>query len=528
MTLRLLRTLRIASLLALGTVAACAVEGETGEDEQDLTSLSARQRILKFEGVVYVERGIADDEILKMVHRQTRTAFGALLHSEVAAQTREFQNVQASALKKRDVVVVTPETPGDPGHEMTEVRYTYTDNALVPVAMSRKTSLSLALLGQRGELKTDEIVQLCTTNDKEARDDAASGLLWYDFDPQRATCRKAMEKEQKAIDVDTEKLADKSTMVAASRLNRTYLPVTMQLGRADTAERATFPEYDRLFAGASEPGVLTITFITGRLAHTKIEARKDGGYFEWLSTLDVLFTDHPEFALTKIEPAENLSTISAEGRKFTNLSFKDFINWTVRGNGFPEGMPPSSRDNIKKTVASKLDMHWVTFEKKTKVSIGGAEPKDLTIRLETLFGAEEDPTPHKRAMKRGDVFVYNGHSYIGEGPLDPEKFVREDFSRGYQMFWFDSCVSYNYYEKDFFTLKANGSKDLELITNGLEAPEEDSGAAEGRLLSKLIDGSTPSYQTLLAAAKSTDSLRVVDGEIDNTFNPSQKPIRIIR
>jgi hypothetical protein len=161
------------------------------------------------------------------------------------------------------------------------------------------------------------------------------------------------------------------------------------------------------------------------------------------------------------------------------------------------------------------------------VQIGSDKPKPLTIRIETLFGAEEDPTPHQRAMKRGDVFVYNGHSYLGGGPLDPANFPNKDaFTRGYQLLWFDSCISWNYYEKDFFSLKDGGSKNLELITNGVEAPEEQSGAAEGKLIARLLDGSLPSYQDLLKAAKATDSLRVVDGELDNTFDPAKKPIRI--
>ena len=64
---------------------------------------------------------------------------------------------------------------------------------------------------------------------------------------------------------------------------------------------------------------------------------------------------------------------------------------------------------------------------------------------------------------------------------DPDNFKSTRFPGSYQLFWFDSCVSYNYYEKDFFTLKEGGSKNLDLITNGLEAPEWQSGEAEGRL-----------------------------------------------
>ena len=42
----------------------------------------------------------------------------------------------------------------------------------------------------------------------------------------------------------------------------------------------------------------------------------------------------------------------------------------------------------------------------------------------------------------------------------------------------------------------------------------------------MIDGSWSSYSTLLTAASQTDSLRVVDGELDNAFNPKKTPITL--
>jgi hypothetical protein len=45
---------------------------------------------------------------------------------------------------------------------------------------------------------------------------------------------------------------------------------------------------------------------------------------------------------------------------------------------------------------------------------------------------------------------------------------------------------------------------------------------QGNLISRLLDGSMPSYQTLLHSAAATDSLRVVDGELDNTYQPARK------
>ncbi|MBX3228527.1 MAG: hypothetical protein KIT84_07735 [Labilithrix sp.] len=519
----------VACLLSLA-LAACAVEPSDGDpavnDDVDLTSLTARQRTLAFEGVVYVEPGSSNDAIVEAARKQARSAFGALLHQEVAVQTRELQNVDAKSFKKRNVTVVEPGAAD--GAPMIEVKYTYRDNAVVPVKMATKTALNIALLSAGAEDKTAEIVAACTKNDKEAREDAEAGLLWYNFDPSRATCKKALEAEARQIEQDTSALADPKTQVARSRVDRVYLPSTAQLASAANATDATYPEYDRLFAGPSQPGVLTISIVNGRLAHERVEARKDSGYYEWLAALDVIFTEHPDFALTKIEPHEEITYAYAENKKYDGLSFADFIQWTVYGRGWPKGMPASSRDNIAKTIADKLDNHWVTFEKKTKVQIGNKAPQDLTIRIETFFGVDDDTAPHRRALKHGDVVVYNGHSYIGEGPLDPANYTKDSFSKGYQMFWFDSCVSYNYYEKDFFLLKEGGSKNLDLITNGLEAPEWMSGEAEGKFIAKLIGGTNPSYGALLQLAKATDALRVVDGEIDNKWSAAKTPIKFVR
>jgi hypothetical protein len=525
--LRILRSL--SSVLAVTAFAGCASEsGGVVADDDALTSVTARQRALTFEGIVYVDGSASDATIVEIARQQTRSAFGALRHAEVATQAREFQNVDPTTFRKRTVRVVDASIPNDVGRDMVEVRYTYKDNAIVPVAMARKTALSLALFGQGSEPKTDDIVEQCTKNDKEAREEADLDLLWYAFDPQRASCVQAMEREQERIDKETAALSDPGTMVPASRVYRMLVPVTMQLARADTATRATYPEYDRLFAGPSEPGVLKLALLTGRLALERVEAKKDGGYYEWLAMLDVIFTDNPDFELKKIEPSEEISSITVGDRRYDNLGFKDFIQWTVYGRGWPKGMPTSNRDDIASAVANKLDEHWITFEKKVKVSIAGAEPKDLVIRLETQFGVDRNLEPHRRALKSADVFVYNGHTYLGGGPLDPENYDADSFTPSYQLLWFDSCLSYNYYNKEFFGLKRDGSKDLDLIVNGLEAPELLGGESEGYFINKLIGGTMPSYQTLLATAKPTDSLRVVEGEIDNRFDPRLTPIRILR
>ena len=145
-----------------------------------------------------------------------------------------------------------------------------------------------------------------------------------------------------------------------------------------------------------------------------------------------------------------------------------------------------------------------------------------------------DSTPHKQAIKTSDIFVYNGHSYIGYGPLDPSRFTAADFPKSYQILFVDGCVSYNYYEKDYIPLKQGGTKNLDLVSNGLESWVNESGPAMGRFMGAFIDGKQNSYTAILKAAQFTyfgydwgmDALRVVDGEVDNKYKPSKTPITV--
>jgi hypothetical protein len=197
--------------------------------------------------------------------------------------------------------------------------------------------------------------------------------------------------------------------------------------------------------------------------------------------------------------------------------------------------PATATDHqaLRNAAANKLLKHWVTFDAPVTVKIGSNQPKDMTIELQTYFGAEEDPTPHKRAIRTSDIFVYNGHSYIGYGPLDPSNFTTSDFPASYQVIVVNGCISFNYYDH-YFNLKSGGTKNLETITNGLESWVDGSGPAMGRLAGSLIDGKQNSYAAVLKAAQfdysaygwGNDALRVVDGETDNKYKPATTPITV--
>jgi hypothetical protein len=156
----------------LALVAGCSAssdDGATSGDEDDLTGLTARQRLLHFEGVVYVKADATDSDVLAAARTQTQTAFGAVLASKIAVRTREVQNVNPSSFVKREVLVVDPASPaGTARVPMLEVSYAYQDDAVIPVELARHSALSLALLAQGPDFEWKQIVPDCTKNDKEA------------------------------------------------------------------------------------------------------------------------------------------------------------------------------------------------------------------------------------------------------------------------------------------------------------------------------------------------------------------------
>ncbi|HEY8079057.1 MAG TPA: hypothetical protein VIF62_33220, partial [Labilithrix sp.] len=214
----------------------------------------------------------------------------------------------------------------------------------------------------------------------------------------------------------------------------------------------------------------------------------------------------------------------ASGKKIDSPSPKDLTH--VHDGSDSLGLSDADRADLDKQLGDRVYRKWFAIDRPVKVSIGGGEAKDFTIEMIVYFGAQSDGAPHHYAIKNSDVFLYNGHSYIGYGPLDPSNFTAQDFPSSYQIMWIDGCVSYNYYEKDYFPLKQGGTKNLELVTNGIEAPSWRSGHAMGQFVVSLLDGKNASYRDLLVAAKDTDPLRVVDGEVDNEFTPERFPITI--
>jgi len=530
-----LTRLPLMMLLAASTAVACAAptDGDDGAqgEEEDLTSLTARARKLDFAGYVYVEEGTSDSEIIRTVRQQTQSAFGALRTANVGVNSRELKDVDPATFLKTPVSVVDPANPAAP-HKMTKVAYTFTDNALVPIPMASRSALSLALLGKNYASQSSKILPECTDNDKEAREFV--GSIWYVFNPSVAACKPAMAAEQQKIDSDRRGLA--AGQIPLSEVNRLYLPMRANLKSASQTRATKYPEYDRLYSGGVEQGKLVIGMVSGMMADWAAgehhDTFEDGGYEMWYGGLREVFKARPGFKLTAVEPQADALNFKVGALNVKFASFDDLIAFEL-DNKNPTGITYSNRNALRKVIADTLVRHYLTFEVPVQVTMGG-QTKPVTIKLQSYFGAETDSTPHKRLIKTSDIFVYNGHSYIGYGPLDPSRFTAADFPATYQVLNVNGCVSYNYYEKDYIPLKQGGTKNLDLVTNGLESWVNESGEAMGRFVGSFIDGKQSSYKDILRATQFTyygydwgmDALRVVDGEVDNKYSPSRTPIKV--
>jgi hypothetical protein len=538
-----LTSLPVLALVALAALApACShhtddTTDDAASSEDDLTSLTARERTLTFESVVYVAANASDQQMLAAVEHQTKSGFGALREAEVGANTRELGLDDTKGFIKEPVVLIDPTKAGDKGTPMVRVRYRYTDRAVVPVTLATRTAISLGLLTGSYESQTERILKECTGN--QAHDREFASAIWYVFNPTLSSCKAAMTDEQLTIDTARKGLTDPKNQVVAAEVNRLYTPMTAKLESKKMTAGTVYPEYDRLFSGGVKPGRLVVGMVSGLMADwaagEKHDTIDDDGYKMYFQQLREIFAKQTGFKLVKSEPAVDLTTFTAAGKTVTGVSFQTLIQWELDGKGFPTNFTSTAdRRALRVAVGDKLLHAWLSFEQPIKVSIGGAAAKPLTLELNTYFGAEGGDAPHRRAIRTSDVVVYNGHSYIGYGPLDPSRYSAADFPASYQLMFVNGCVSFNYYEKDYFPLKKGGTQNLDLITNGLESWVNGSGPAMGRFVGTLLGG-TASYKDLLKAAQFTDpnaydwggdALRVVDGESDNKYSPKKTPLKI--
>lgn len=275
--------------------------------------------------------------------------------------------------------------------------------------------------------------------------------------------------------------------------NEHYLVVTGNVKRTPNTE-LSYPEYNRL----AEDGVVSISLLMGM---DDPESKRDPNI------------SHDTNAINFRDIKRTLLDMGYESHKWGSqeiLSISD--DW--------------SKKEIQ--VITKQQVYVEDFTKEVK----GNEKVKIVLRI--FFGPsgidEESSVFHrffKDALENQSILMYDGHSGLGAhldlpsieqeiGYLKPNK-------NRYQIYFFNSCTSYSYYNTMYFNRKRTssdpqGTKNLDIFTNGLAtyfAVMHDSNLALIKAVELYFEsGTRMSYQSL---AKEIDSNNLfgINGDEDN-------------
>ena len=127
------------------------------------------------------------------------------------------------------------------------------------------------------------------------------------------------------------------------------------------------------------------------------------------------------------------------------------------------------------------------------------------------------------ALKTSQIVAYDGHSGLG-GNLEYDRFSIGKLPNFYQIFFFNGCSSYPYFNSMYFEQKPAGKKNLEIITAGLPTLTSTSTTNMLSFLDPFINGRVHSYQTLLRSLEKSNGeeetyLMGVNGDEDNKYRP---------
>jgi hypothetical protein len=519
--------------LSMTWLAACAPDPEAVTSE-DLTSKSAVEKTLKIKAYVYVDENASDYTIESAVQRQIRTAFGPLRIGKISVDDREFRMIDKSTFVKAPVQVVKKGANGERQvlKKVQKVAYTYTARALVEKSLASEGSFGFALLMGNYQAIVDEIIKDCTENYEHDREFASS--FWYVWSPNEYSCKSIIQKETTELAGEGAGLDE--GQVGEKEYNRRYLPISAELKSVD-APKTTYPEYDKLF-GLDDPGKdrIVIYQILGVASHDgdpeSQRFENDMGFVEYFKLFKVVADQWKSLKVAADSEANPLS-FSFKGKTYTG-TFAQLYSWVVSKSSFPSEISYDDQKAFRRAIHDSILLKWVKLEVPITVTASGRGSKNMTIEFRFLFGTESGynvKNYFREAFKKGDVVLYDGHSYIGSGPLDPNNYSPADFSDRYQILFFNSCVSFNYYGVSYF--KHKSSKQLDLVTNGLEVWINDGGKSMGQFMVALFDGKQSSWLTVLekTAIKTSywgihDPNRAVDGELDNTFDPQATAITV--
>lgn len=250
----------------------------------------------------------------------------------------------------------------------------------------------------------------------------------------------------------------------------------------------TYPEYDQLYGDNGNGETTEISVFLGYIddmAHVNEPNRKDDAFFA-LRYLEKDLKDR-QFKLVEKEDA-----------------FREYSNGSRHaGANF-----------------------YRVYEKKVRTVTGDSPLIRVKVLLADTDILSTDETFHhflRRAFLDSDILAYDGHSGLG-GNLDLASIDGIQFDpKKYQLFFFNGCSSYPYFNGMFFNEK-DGTEKLDILTAGLPTLSYTSGPNIVAFIERFLEGRAVSYQTLLSEMEASNDdagtyLTGVSGDEDNVFVP---------
>jgi hypothetical protein len=533
-----MRALLAALIASAVLVGGCSVVADDASSEDDLTGTSASERGIHFQSYVHVREGASDDEIRAAIARQVRTAIGALRAPKVSLNDRGARsNLDPARWTRKVLSVVDPASAATPPAKVLRVTFPYDDRAVVTNALKAKSAIAVTMLADDYVRHARPIKDECT-DDRTTADDS----IWFHYAPAQAACRTRIAAEQAAIDAERARLAGRADTIGPREAGRWFVPVTAKLDPPKNPDQAYSPEYDRLFGVGTDRSEVVVYAFTG--VHEDENNPDDLLGVEAAKFLRTMLRAQPRFQVTKTEPFAMLLDFFVDGRKLEGITYDRMLGWIIDKAGYPAevGADANKIADLRRQAIGKLTERWIYWDLPVRVRSADGRTKSVKVEVRSFYGYE-DGSPEARqkaqwryleAMWHGDVFLYNGHSHFGHGPLEPTLYGRHNFNDRYQIMMVNSCVSFNYYHQDFLEMKPGGSANLDMIVNGLPSYVLDGGVATARLLVGLLDGRLRTYKDLLESMRldypwgerGYDPMRVVDGELDNRFSQARTPLAI--
>lgn len=515
----------VAVLLAMA--AGCHSE-PAGETADDLTSATATERKISWQSFVYVPKGTPDSDVQKAIQKQVKSAIGALRSPEVAIQDRDaLGNVDPKTWVRQDLSVA-----GATPTAIQRISYKYTDVALAK-KKNTATALTLTLLFGDYVAKAQSLKPACSDDQTTAADS-----LWFHFAPQQAACAAAIRKEGDAIN-EAAKGLDQGKQISVADYQRNFVTFKAMLEPVK-APPVKYPEYDKLWGfGTDRQKVVVYAFfgVDSDIGNPADVSAVE--YFRFIRTLRARF---PKLAVTDTQPFSMLLDFDVGGQKLS-ASYEDVCNWLVDDTGYPAavGSDPAKRQSLKQQAVQHFGEHWVVWSLPVTVAMG-TQTRKMTVEVRTYWGYEDGKPEWREAARNrylegfwhADIFLYQGHSHFGHGPLEPTGYVAANFPNRYQSFLINSCVSFNYYDQDFLNMHPGATKNLDIVVNGLPAYWTKMGEATANYVIGLLGGDNRAWVDVLGgmivkpswAPTGYDPMRAVNGELDNQFDAKKTPIKL--